>query len=321
MHFVQASLLAMHINAQPDSKIGHWVHINTPVEILSVQKQMIEVRLVDRPDEHPVTGWVDRDYLSETPITFQIAQSQLSAAQMRGDVHESTIWNERLVALNPTHAGSWAGLGDLPPTTAQVAICEGERAHLLGTLSDDGFQPGGHWDGTQEQLEMLSTHRWLRVGKSGLTPVSHSPFVSPFATPTWNERGYSAYASGTCDGICDEQLSVVLGPCDNPGSLYVSAPIAIPTDPVSDRVEVTGRVGEWVVATNNTEVRVPVTWADEQIEDVVAPLPQRTWLLVSQKRIVFLHAESDNWAGIEVFEVTPKGVQNQGSVQLYGVGC
>lgn len=322
MLYVQATLLALHVNEQPDSGVTNWVRINTPVEVLAEQGDMLQVRLMDRPDEHPVTGWVVGEYLDTETVTIRMTHDGHRQALAAGDEELAATWNDRMLAIDPTRAPSRVAYGTELPTQADIAVCEEDRVQLLGALDADGFHPGVQYTG-RRQLRELSAQHWLRVDETSLTPIEGSPFVAPFATGTWNEEGRSAYVSGTCEGICDEEgdYKVVLGPCEDPGALYVSAPIAKPLKPKNDRVEVDGYRGRWIVETGGMEVRADVTFGDHYDPDDIADLPSRTWLQVGDRRFVFLPTDGKSWGGMRVYEVTDAGVLFQHEVGLFGSGC
>ncbi|MCB9763768.1 MAG: hypothetical protein H6739_28625 [Alphaproteobacteria bacterium] len=244
MLFVHASLLALHPGPDADA-VSAWIRINTPVEVLEEDGERVRVRLLDRPPEHPVEGWVAGAFLDTEALTA--ADARL-AREKSGDPDERQAWLERALAIDPTdpwherllkreieqNGGTW-----VEPAGTELAMCAGGRVEYLGLLTEDRFEDRHVWDGTRRQLLDLSARTWLRVEGDHLVPIQGSPFVTPFATETWNEEGANAYTPGTCDAICEVEKKVILGPCETEGTLYVSRPVEpMPATPVGDDVVV-----------------------------------------------------------------------------------
>lgn len=320
MLYVQASLLALHVNEQPDSATSHWARINTPVEVLDERGDMLQVKLLDRPDEHAITGWVVGEYLDTEAVTLRLATDQVREAQhLTQDDELVEQWTARRDALSP----QW---NREPDPTAFVGYCETDRVMLLGTLSEaDGFTATPHADGTRRQLRELSAQHWLRItdGKNP-EPIVGSPFVQPFATGTWNEEGRSAFAPGACDGICDDESEnkVVLGPCEDPGALYVSSHVVEWTAPRNDEVRIEDGMGLWSVMAGPMRIEVQATFQDRYGDGTdVPPMPHRTWIQVGERRYAIVGQDGSNWGGVMVFEVTDRGVLHTTDIGLYGSGC
>ena len=310
MLYVQASLLALHVNEQPDSATSHWVRINTPVEVLDERGDMLQVRLLDRPEEHPVTGWVVGEYLDTEVVTLRVAHDNVFQHRA-GDDELLEMWSSRRDALS----NQW---NREPEPVAHVGYCETDRVMYLGTLSEaEGFTPAT--SGTP--LRGLSTHHWMRVGEE---PVVGSPFVQPFRTGTWNEEGRSAFAPGSCDGICDseEEYKTVLGPCEDDGAFYVSSHVVTsPRTPPQDRVEIVENVGTWIGGAGGMEIRIQTTYQNRYGDGDPPVMPTRTWLDVGDRRFLFLPTDGKTWAGMRVYELLDDGMIQEDEVGLYGRGC
>jgi hypothetical protein len=95
----------------------------------------------------------------------------------------------------------------------------------VGQVHDIGFTPVG-LNPTPEPTQFSAVH-WMRLvpGQSSLEPIQGSPFVRPFRTLQWNEAHANPYTPGTCEGVCDGSQVVVLGPCDQDGTVFVSQPV------------------------------------------------------------------------------------------------
>lgn len=317
MLFVQASLLAIHVSGQPSAPVSHWARINTPVEVLDEQGEMLKVTLLDRPNEHPVTGWVHVGYLDAEPITVKQALGRIQHA--KHDLEDEAaveMWTDRRNALRPQYIGQ-------PDPVAHIAYCDSDRAVLMGQVdADRGFSRTAHTSELTVPLRSLSTLNWMVIRDDALETVQGSPFVQPFTTGTWNEEGRSAYAPGSCDGICDEEaFNIVLGPCDDPGAVLVSSTAARPMAPVQDRVEVVDNVGLWLVERADMEIKVRARFGSHYSPDVVAIEPSRQWVRVGTRRWAFLSKGADNYNGIGVYEVTDEGVLENAYIRLHGSGC
>lgn|GEM_PF-4930371 len=237
MKYVIASLLAVH-GSPTDTDVAHWLRINTPVEVLSTTDTHARVSLVGRPEAHPVTGWVALEFLADQPL------SAAQAAENRhgtSDVAEQRAWLERAVAIDSAdreyrdllrrHVAKMGEAVDTPQRTEVAACIEGRAMHV-GHFTKEGFTATPFWDGSNQSLLDLSALHWVVASGERGRPIDGSPFAAPFTAPQWNEDGGTAYSGGTCEDICEPERTVVLGPCDTEGEVFLS--VAWPTWPVLD---------------------------------------------------------------------------------------
>ncbi len=228
MKYVIASLLAVH-STPTDTHVAHWLRINSPVEVLETTDTHARVQLSGRPEAHPITGWVARDFLADRPLSAgQAAENRHSTT----DDAEKRAWLERAVAIDGgdrefqnllrAHVVSMGETYE-PPKRTEVAACIEGRAMHLGRLTREGFTATPLWDGSKKSLLDLSAMHWaVAVGERGKT-IEGSPFVAPFTVPMWNEGGGTPYSAGTCEDLCDEaERTVVLGPCETEGEVFLS---------------------------------------------------------------------------------------------------
>ncbi len=319
MLYVQASLLALHATELPESRVDAWLRINTPVEVLAEDGDMVRVRLLDRPEEHQVTGWVQGSYLDTELLTVRETWDGVVQARRTRDPESEAMWLERTLAVDPSYSPART---EPLPEEAWLAVCEGNaqgaRVELMGRISEEGFTPDVPLKGRQ-QLVDLSAQHWVRVAPQKPEPIQGSPFVAPFGTEPWNESGWSAYEPGTCEGICEDYAKVVLGPCEDPGAFYVSQPIVKGRgSSVPSRAWVEeGRA--WVsIELDGMELRSSVAWSEPGAPPPAEP--ELRWLYVGEARYALVAQGGANWGGYRVFRVERDKVETD-SVQLWGSGC
>lgn len=225
--YTHASVVHLRARADVASASRGLVRVNTPLVVLDEDGPWVQVQLVDRPPEHPVTGWMLAAYLEPAPLPAGEAWSASVKATQAGDTDQALVWAERAVAVDPTSrsnrdllaAAGGTGL-DAP---VHVAACRQGRAEVVGQVNAMGFTPVPL--SPAPAPSPFSAVHWLRVRPGVVEPIQGSPFVRPFHTPQWNEEAANAYTPGTCEGICDGSRVVVLGPCDHEGEVFVSAPV------------------------------------------------------------------------------------------------
>lgn len=218
--YVQASLLNLRQAPDPDAAIEAWVRIGTALEIDAEHGDWVHVSLSDRPVEHPVTGWVLGRFL---------------------DVHRPT--RDSLATLDPQErrdrlAALTGHVDDIVERT-HLAVCDGRRVDYLGYFDAAGdFIERTEWDAPEQELMDLSAQHWTAIEPDGRArAIQGSPFVRPFGTERWNERDPSAFAPGTCEGVCEGPRHVVLGPCDRAGTAYTSRRASgVAPDPVRKEI-------------------------------------------------------------------------------------
>lgn len=257
--YVQATTLAL--RDAPTGSVEGWLHINTPVEVLDEEGQMVRIRLADRPDEHPVEGWVAGTFLGLSPLTHEQAQRAASTARRLGAEDQAEAWRERRDALAPGY--DWAD-----ETPIEVAVCLDGAAQLLGTWDGEDFEA------SQATALELSGHRWVRKDGASWRPVDGSPFIRPFQREVWNADP-SPFGSAWGDG---GEVATVLGPCSDEEALYLSRPLKIPEATAPEDLERVGllkgrldfHAGGW--STDR------VTQADHAIDIVASNAQQTAWL-------------------------------------------
>ncbi|MCB9689154.1 MAG: SH3 domain-containing protein [Alphaproteobacteria bacterium] len=234
--YVQASTLALRDGSRAEAAVVGWLRVNTAVEVLEEKDDRVRVRVGGRPEGHPVEGWVLGSYLDPQRLTVARAQDEGSRAGTAGDQDGAQAWAERWLALDPTsrHAaaavrtlaearGDRATFARLADETVRIAACDGQRVELIASMAADGSITDAHtWDGRRSTLVQLSGEPWVEIRGGQPVPVEGSPFVRPFATDAWNEHDASPWTPGTCEGICEDQKKIVLGPCEVAGTLYVT---------------------------------------------------------------------------------------------------
>ena len=203
---VEASRLNLREAPSADAAVEGLLRIGTRVEVLEKRGKWVRISLVDRPAEHPVTGWVQRAFLSSRAPTLASV----------GRMAPSDARRERLAALS--------GAGDPSDERTHLAVCDGVRVEYLGFFdASRSFEDRAAWTPSAQELVDLSAHHWTAVDPSGASAVVEgSPFVRPFVTERWNENDPSPYAPGSCDGICDGASHVILGPCETVGQVFAS---------------------------------------------------------------------------------------------------
>ena len=204
--YVQASLLNLRAEPEPESRIEAWVRIGTSVEVDDESGDWVHVSLTNRPDEHPVSGWVLGRYLDvDRPTRASI-----------GKIDDPGERASRLAAFT-------GEVDDIVERT-HLAMCDGRRAEYLGFFDTQGaFVDRAEWEAPRQELMDLSAVHWTMVDPTGSTrAIQGSPFVKPFQTDRWNEEGANPFAPGSCTGICDGPTHTILGPCDREGTLFVS---------------------------------------------------------------------------------------------------
>lgn len=235
--YVQASTLAL--RDTPNGQIEAWLRINTPVEVLDEDGDMVRVRLSARPAEHPVEGWVAGEYLGLETLHWSDAQKAAGTASRLGAVEQEQAWKERKNALH-----AWYDPADESPV--ELAICQYGRVELLGTWTGEDFVDTSAELDRARALD-LSAHHWVRIEGSDWQLIEGSPFVTPFAAETWNEVEPSAYPpapTGADDPIGEPKI--VLGPCETEGAVFTSRPLRLPKaeEPNEHQVEELERYAE-----------------------------------------------------------------------------
>ncbi len=238
--FVQADLLNLRQAPHAGATVSGVLRIGTTVDILDEDGSWLEVSVSARPDDHPIVGWVDGDFLDPVAPRGHELLARARQASAAGDHDEALRWITRARALAPDSpelqrqtdrilAATGIEQADATldaPSEVLVAACEVDRVELLGSIDAEGRFT--QHDGDPDfEVGQLSTHHWLRwqAGRSGGEPIVGSPFVRPFHTEAYNERGRSAYEAGTCMDICEETSLPILGPCETDGAIYTSSPL------------------------------------------------------------------------------------------------
>lgn len=214
---VQASLLQLRQAPDAEAAPVAWLRIGTAVDVVDEEGEWVQVHVTDRPDAFPVSGWVRGRFLDvDAPTPEGLERDALLARQVED---RATLRDRRMALLG----------GEVDRAEpVHVAVCEGERVELLGVVEPDGsFSDRSQWTPSRSQLLDLSALHWTETVPGGEpAPISGSPFVRPFVTERWNEQDPSPFAPGTCDGICETAAHVILGPCEQAGTLYTSQPVA-----------------------------------------------------------------------------------------------
>ena len=228
--WVQADVLNLRLDPRMESPALAQARIGTGVEVVESQGSWRRVRLLGRPSDHPVEGWVEGSFLggrvdardlwrqveeaTEADLAVTLAERALAL-----DGSDSSRWDE--LAELRQHVGDLAGAaasraraaGDVP---MWVGVCDGERVELVGRL-----EPGGELGlkVAAAPLDELASASWF----TGDRPMVGTPFATPFLTHAWNQTEPNPWSpSPTAEG----DPVVVLGPCSSPGLVYSTLPIS-----------------------------------------------------------------------------------------------
>lgn len=210
--FVQASVAR--VREAPEGPVAHRLRIGSEVAVEARQGDWAQVRLVGRPDAHPVAGWVHADLLGPQRPRLDALLADPS----------DPVAVERATTLDPYSAevrAAWAAshAEALVDSSIFVAQCLDDRAVVIGELTAEGLR---HVDASERPalLERLATEAWY----AGPRPIEGTPFPSPFASAIDNEEPVSAYEAGVSLLGDEVQRKLVLGPCEG-DVVYATHPL------------------------------------------------------------------------------------------------
>lgn len=280
--WVQADVLNLRVAPESGSLILARARIGTGVEVMEERGGWKRVRLVGRPADYPVEGWVSGDYLG----------SKLDAAAYRElsiraeDPNKACAYLERALVVDgadPTHWDEVAecrGRGSNVEGAAEararasgdvtmwIGVCDGNRVELVGRVD-----PGGEARGVEgATLDDLAIASWY----TGDRPVLGTPFATPFLTNNWNEQEPSAWRPNPETEMGDH--AVVLGPCTARGVVYSTLPLSPRQQRAASVRDASNFLDDLPQASTLFGLRVRRPMADEKHIEVqlVAPMEWHT---------------------------------------------
>jgi len=240
--FVTGDLVNLR-DAPKDGAVIVRLRIDTPVKVHRTIGANADVS-IDTPTR-TLRGFVPSNLISTERETVDALVSKLENAATQVDAH---FYAARLLALDPTEARASYLREKLPGVSNDIlarsdarptllAVCEANeyedvpasyaaRVILLGAIEKGDLVPREVDDETRTQIEASP---WFVVGQH--QPLDGSPFLGVNARMSWNE-GREFDAPNDMSG--NPQL--VLGPCDEPGTIYATREMfAVPTEKASKK--------------------------------------------------------------------------------------
>ena len=210
----------VHLRDQPDGEVMARLRINTAVEILAERGAWVKIRMVERPPEAEVIGWMRGDLLTAHRLGVAAAVERSTNAT---SVDEALSWAQRAVAADGTNEKARNRLDELggtpqSETSGWIGVCKQGRVLLAGRFDNLEVETLDALERSvvEDAIVTLGGAAWFFEGTYA---VSGTPFVRPFRTSSFNDGG-SAYV-GNIDR--DDEI-IVLGPCRNDGVVYVTKP-------------------------------------------------------------------------------------------------
>jgi len=266
IQWVQEPEVGLRVAPSERSTVLSRARIGTAVDVVEASGTWRRIRLLGRPSDVPVEGWVVQGVLGG-----RVRSGDLWAAVDEAEAEVVALEAlERALSLDGTDAIRWAQLGRLREAlddsegAAQarrrglgevdmwVAVCDGDRVELAARIDPTGAVTGA---GPHVPLESLAVSTWYR----GEEALLGTPFATPFRTNSWNEPDPSPWRPAASDPI--GETTVVLGPCSQDGAVYSTLPLS-PRSPHPGSVSQASAVLETLPAASRLyglRVRSPVT--------------------------------------------------------------
>jgi hypothetical protein len=222
--FVIADAVRLRDAATPDALEVARLRIGTEVVVTGRDGDRVRVRMVDRPEDWPIEGWMPERLVGGPPSV-----EALVAAADAASTADRVVLLERAVALDPQREDVWRSLDgayDAAGITVGrrtrpgdeggwVGVCRRGRTELVARVDADGVvAPAAGWevdpDALRAEISRVAAGPWFVAPTGAPEVVMGTPFPAPFLTAAWNDDP-SPWAPQP-DPETDANV-IVLGPC------------------------------------------------------------------------------------------------------------